>query len=64
MLQDLVDKYKHIVEEIKKMFDDNKLNEYYYGMSYEFAINYGMRYEFAIKAFKDDIFKIIESENK
>ena len=36
------------------MFDDNKLNEYYYGMSYEFAIN----------DFKDDIFKIIESEDK
>ena len=41
-------------EEIKKMFDDNKLNEYYYGMRYEFAIN----------DFKDDIFKIIESEDK
>ena len=26
-LQQELDKYKHIVEEIKKMFDDNKLNE-------------------------------------
>ena len=41
-------------KKLKEIFDDNKLNEYYYGMSYEFDIN----------DFKDDIFKIIESENK
>ena len=52
-LQQELDKYKHIVEEIKKMFDDNKLNEYYYGMSYEFG-----------EGLRNGLLKIIESEDK
>jgi len=47
-----IDHLKAKINKIEEMFDDETLNKYYHGMSYEFEID----------EFKKDIFKITKGE--
>lgn len=53
-LQEEKEDYKSRSEKAIKMFDNENLNKYYYGMSYEFEIN----------DFKEDMLNILQGSDK